>query len=386
MAGHKQIYDFLNAHQGKMVALLEKLVCIQSGTHNKPGVDRVGEVILTEMQAMGFACERKKNREYGDHIIARIPGHHPEKKRILMTGHMDTVFPEDTRFNYFKTDDQYCYGPGVADMKGGLVVGIFALKSLAHARILTGLPVTFIFNSEEEIGSPASRALIRKEALNSRLGFVLEAGGIHNAVVTGRKGNISARLDVTGKAGHAAFAGKDKASAILALAYHIIAVEGLNDPESGISVNVGRIAGGIGPNTVPDHATARIDCRFPDSGGLDMMRARLKAVIGRHASGPGTHSTLEVLSTRPAMPETKGNLELFRQLAVQAGRLGFSLSSEVRQGVSDANIIAEQGIPVIDGLGPVGAKDHSEDEYIHTRSLVERSLLLASTLACMDAG
>lgn len=377
---YPEIQSYITENRQGLFDLLEELVLIQSYSRNKSGVDRVGKRIQKEMAGMGFSCEFKRQETLGDHLIARSTGCSTGKKQILITGHMDTVFPEDTRFNWYKENDTMCFGPGVADMKGGLVVGIYALKALIHAGKIGNHPITFLFNSDEEIGSPTSRALIREEADRSHAAFVLEAGGLSDKIVVGRKGNLSARLSVSGKAGHAAFAGRDKASAILALAHKIIALEEMNAPEKGISANVGTISGGIGPNTVPDLATAALDFRFPTDDDAQEIKSGLHRIAG-HQTIPGTGAEVDIVSGRPAMPETPENQTLFNQIRELADRLGMPVTREVRQGVSDANIIAAQGIPVIDGLGPVGDKDHSEDEYIEKESLWKRSILFGNILA-----
>lgn len=379
------IKSFIDDHRSQMIRFLDELVCIQSGSNNKPGVDRVGLRIKAEMESMGFDCEFLKDSAYGNNLIARHPGtadrpaSEPGPKQILITGHMDTVFPEDTSFNFFKEDDLHCYGPGTADMKGGLVVGIFALKALIHAGLMDRNPVCFIFNSDEEIGSPSSRELIRQEAEKSKAAFVLEAGGLSNEIVTGRKGNLAVRVNIQGEAGHAAFAGKDKASAILELAHKTIAVEQLNEPEKGISANVGTVNGGLGSNTVAQHARADLDFRFLNDEDARDVKARLDQIIERRLI-PRTQTGMEIISSRPAMPQTEANTKLFTTIEELARDLDMPVISELRQGVSDANIIALAGIPVIDGLGPIGAKDHSEDEYIIKESLFDRALLFAHIL------
>ncbi|WDP93060.1 MAG: M20 family metallopeptidase [Desulfobacter sp.] len=375
------ISSYIDRHRPELFKLMEELVLIQSYSRNKAGVDRVGRHISRVMTDMGFSCEFCEQAELGNHLIARSPAAaRTPKGQILITGHMDTVFPEDSPFNWYREDETKCYGPGVADMKGGLVVGIFALRALVATGLLKTLPVTFVFNSDEEIGSPTSRGLIADEARHSRLAYVLEAGGMNNEIVTGRKGNLSAELTLTGKAGHAAFAGADKASAILEFAHKAIAIEAMNRPEKGISANVGTISGGIGPNTVPDHATARLDFRFLTPEDADSVRQRLDEIVAT-CTIPGTAATMAVRSGRPPMPQTQGNQELFDKIQNLAQELGTPVQPELRQGVSDANIIAEQGIPVIDGLGPAGEKDHSEDEYIQKASLWERAILFGNILA-----
>ncbi|MFC1830277.1 M20/M25/M40 family metallo-hydrolase, partial [Thermodesulfobacteriota bacterium] len=256
------IISYIKAHTTDMFSLLEKMVLIQSGSYNKKGVDRVSNLIKTFFQSNGTSCRVIEQTKLGNHLVVKSHCVERFEKQILLVGHMDTVFPKDTDFNWYKEDTVKCYGPGVVDMKGGLVTGIFALKTLDSIGLLKKIPLTFIFNSDEEIGSPSSREIIKKEANNSACAFVLECGGLKGEVVTGRKGNLVIKLNVTGKSGHAAFAGKDKGSAILEMAHKVIEFESLNDPVRGITVNVGKVKGGIGPNTVPEQATARIDFRF----------------------------------------------------------------------------------------------------------------------------
>ncbi len=370
---------FLKEHEKEMFQLLEAMVIIQSGSRNKAGVDRVGELIRKRMISLGLRVEIHKQEQLGNHLVAASKGCGSNTKELLLVGHMDTVFPRETNFNFYREDNRHSYGPGVVDMKGGLVVGIYALEALSAAGFLDSMPVRFIFNSDEEIGSPSSGGLIRKAARNSAAAFLLEAGGLDGEIVTGRKGNISAHLGIKGKAGHAAFAGKTKASAILELAEKIIEIEALNDPDSGVSANVGVVAGGIGPNTVPDHAEARLDFRFvvPEDG--NQLERAIRRIAGT-TKVPGTSANLEIVSGRPPMPRSRENEKLFNMVKQCADSLNIPVKPELRQGVSDANLIADEGVPVLDGLGPIGAKDHSEDEYMVKASLAQRSLLLAAGL------
>ncbi|HSO19092.1 MAG TPA: M20/M25/M40 family metallo-hydrolase, partial [Desulfosarcina sp.] len=193
-------------------------------------------------------------------------------------------------------------------------------------------------------------------------------------------GNLSARLTVNGRAGHAAFAGKDKASAILEMAHKIVAIAALNDPSAGISANAGTVSGGIGPNTVAEHAESRLDFRYSRPGDGE----RLKTLLERIAAGAtvaGTTADLEIVSGRPPMPASSANRRLFARIESVAGRLGISVHPEFRAGVSDANFIAQTGIPVVDGMGPIGGGDHSPAEYLLKASLPRRTLLLACVLA-----
>ena len=376
---HNRIITFLKAHHRDMFALLEKMVRIQSGTYNKQGVDQMGRLIMSAFQSNAVSFKVIKQDRFGNHLVVRSLCEKQFDKQILLSGHMDTVFPEDTEFNWYKEESTHCFGPGVIDMKGGLVAGIFALKALDNEKLLTKIPVTFFFNSDEEIGSPSSRDHIQKEARKSAFAFVLETAGRNGEIVTGRKGNLSIELKIKGIAGHAAFAGKNKASAIVELAHKIIAFESLNDLDRGISVNVGKVNGGIGPNTVPEQALARVDFRFTEIADKAALEKSISEIT-KKKNIPKTSAYFDVLSSRPPMPTSERNKKLFKAVRETAASIGLSISEEVRSGVSDANLIAGEQTPVIDGLGPIGAKDHSKDEYMIKASLTQRSVLTACAL------
>jgi glutamate carboxypeptidase len=265
-------------------------------------------------------------------------------------------------------------------MKGGLVAGIFALKALSEAGLLKNLPLSFVLSSDEEIGSKRSKALIRQEAEKSACAFVLEGGGLNGEVVTGRKGNLSARLTVAGRAGHAAFAGPDKTSAVVEMAHKILAIEALNDFSAGILANVGTVSGGIGPNTVAERAEALLDFRFVQPEDEERLKTKLSQICAQMMV-PGATAELEIVSGRPPMPINETNQALYDRVHHIADRLGIAIHPEFRSGVSDANFIAQAATPVLDGLGPTGARDHSPDEYMLKESLAQRTLLLAVILA-----
>lgn len=376
----QSVKKYIRHHTPEMFGLLEEMVRIQSGSRNKAGVDRMAERVARALAPCGVSCRTVSQTELGNHLVARTPACDATDTQALLVGHMDTVFPADTPFTGYREDEFHCYGPGVIDMKGGLVAGIFAMKALASAGCLAELPVTFVFNADEEIGSPGSRPVIVQEARKSLFAFVLECGGARGEVVTGRKGNLSMRLDVYGRAEHAAFAGKDKGSAIVELAHKTIAMEQLNRPEKGISANVGLISGGIGPNTVPEQASALVDFRFSAAADLPALRQAVEAIAADRKI-PHTRTAVTIVSSRPPMPATPANLQLFDRVRAAAEKLQMTLAAEFRHGVSDANLIAHENIPVIDGLGPLGARDHSEEEYMIKESLPQRAALIACALS-----
>ncbi|MBA4423293.1 MAG: hypothetical protein C0390_09375 [Syntrophus sp. (in: bacteria)] len=374
----KNLTAHLKDQEEMMGNVLKRLVLIQSGTRNKAGVDRVCREIYDLFEPLSLDRRILPQETYGDLLVVSVPSNE-DRRRILLAGHMDTIFPADTAFCGWREDESYFYGPGVIDMKGGLVVGIFALKALATLRLLENLPITWIFNSEEEVGSPISRPLFVTEAKRSAMAFVLEAGGMKGQIVTGRKGHLVLKLSARGRAGHAAQVVEGKKSAILDLAHVIIELEGLNGRFPGVSVNIGQTAGGIVPNSVPEEAWAAVDVRSPTTEGFAFFRSCLNDLL-KWRQVEGMDLRADVVEHVPIMEATERNKALFNVIAGEASRLGIPVVEQFRAGASDANTIAEAGTPVVDGLGPVGKHDHSDREYLVRESLHTRSALLALSL------
>lgn len=377
---HESILSCLEPCRQEALDLLGRLVHIQSGSRNKPGLDRMaGEMaeilggILPKVDILPF-------EDNGNMVQAMTIPAAKGQKGIVLVGHMDTVFPADTTFTAFRQDQSRGLGPGVYDMKGGLVVAIYALKALGHLGLLDRIPITVLCNSDEEIGSPASRPWIENMCQGALAALVFEGGGPDRNVVTGRKGRLGMELTVRGKAGHAAKGGA-KSSAILELAHKIIALESLNDDRE-ITLNVGQVAGGIGPNTVPELATAALDARFLNPEGQKRLERELARIVAEPLV-PGTFASLSVTSGRPAMPQSEANRRLYAVARAQARLFGYDLPEELRSGVSDANFIAGLGVPVLDGLGPVGDLDHSDLEFILKDTLLERAALTAAIIAAL---
>lgn len=372
-------------HMEDQLQLLQKLVLQSSYTEDKPGVDAVGhlmEEFLTK--ECGLSVERHPEAHHGDNLVFKTPAAKKDgASPILLVGHMDTVFPPGSEFNWFKDDGEKLFGPGVIDMKGGLVVAASSLQALHKTGLLNTIPITFICNSDEETGSLTSKAIIEKEASKSAIGLVYECGGLNGEIVTGRKGKTGYTLKVHGKAGHAAFAGKNKASAIHELALKIPQLEQLNDQKKQLVVNVGVIQGGMGPNTVAEYAEALIDTRFLTVADSKNTQEKIETITTA-CSVPDTHAELAITSGRLPMEQSHKNRQLYQVIAKAADRLGIKVCDELRSGVSDANTIAGCNIPVIDGLGPIGDCDHSDREYMVKSSLVEKTRLSIATLLSLS--
>jgi len=368
------IKKYLVEHESEMFSLLEQLVNINSYSGNKAGVNRVVDVLETTLKEMGFSTRRHANDTSGDNLVAENPAR-ATGGGPLFVGHMDTVFPQEMGFDTFRHEGDTIYGPGVTDMKAGLVIGIYAAKALAAAGY-NEIPMAFAFNSDEEIGSPYSRELIVEEAKKSSFCFVMEGSGMGGEVVTGRKGRIVFNLEVKGKAEHAGHCPFPKPSAIVEIAHKITALEALNNPNEGTSLNIGLIEGGVGPNTVAASAKARVETRIVNSEISD----RVWSAIEEIAATPtleGTSCFIEVLTSRPPMVTNDTILDLYSVVEKTAEELGMEVRPVFRGGGSDANTVSQAGIPVLDGMGPSGAKFHTTDEYMIADSMVKQALLTA---------
>lgn len=376
------LLSYLDNSEAEQFQLLERLILQSSHTLDKQGVDKVGNIICKTLSDCDLHLSTTKVADHGENLTFRSSGCSSEHRPILLVGHMDTVFPADSLFNSFTKEKDKTYGPGVIDMKGGLVSAIFLLKALQKCNLLDKIPIVLLCNSDEETGSIHSTELIRNEARRSLCAFVFECGGLNGEVVTGRKGKTGYRLDVFGKAGHAAFTGRNgKASAILELAHKTISLEKLNDPVRQIVLNVGRIEGGAAANIVAEKASAEIDCRFIKNADGAYCHETIETIVSQ-CTIPGTNAILTATSKRPPMEQSQRNNSLFEIVKKQGLHLSMELETEMRSGVSDANTIADCGIPVLDGLGPVGDLDHSENEYMVTNTLVSRCKL--ATLSVFD--
>ncbi len=377
------IDSFLTAisqQEEEMFSLLKTLVLQESYTLDKQGVDSVGNIIQEALSPCGLILEKEHQEQFGDHLIFRSASPGPGSlKPLLLVGHMDTVYPPEMAFNWYREDDNKVYGPGVIDMKGGLVTAIYAIRVLFSAGLLDTIPLTFICNSDEEKGSSTSKELLRREAKRSVAALVFECGGKNGEMVTGRKGKVGFHIDIEGQAGHAAFSGVNKPSSILELAHKIIAIEALNNPDKQRVVNVGLIQGGIGPNTVPEKAEAEVDCRFLTREDGEYCRKRITQVI-EECRISGTSASWSINSSRAVMEANEKNQSLLHLVQEQADKLDIKAGEELRSGVSDANTLAGCDIPVLDGLGPIGEFDHSDREYMVKSSLPDRVKLTAAAI------
>lgn len=358
-----------------MLNLLKRLVETESPSHEKQAVDRLGGIIVEECQRQAANVVIHPQKAVGDMIEAHWGD---GKAGILLLAHMDTVHPIGSLARMpFREADGRIYGPGIEDMKGGIVIGLTALSALNESKLLPTRGVTALFTSDEEIGSLYSRALIEGLALKSSLVLVLEPAMPDGSIKTWRKGVGDFTITVHGRAAHAGSAHKQGRNAIEELAHQVLAIQKLTDYELGTTLNVGKIRGGTATNVVPEEATAELDLRVMKPGEAERIIAALHT-LPTHLDG----TRLEVKGdlNRPPMPADDLMKKTFSKAHQLAAGIGLEIKASGTGGASDANFVAPLGIPLLDGLGAVGDGEHSEREYINASSLPERARLLATLL------
>ena len=386
----RALVGHLEARQGPMETELAALVAQNSFTPNREGVNAVGDHIQAELQKLGFRVAELVTGGVGRSLVARRSGY--PTHRLLLLRHLASLPPPTSSFSSFvggPAGVELATGPGVADMKGGLVVVLEALRALAAAPELDGRQISIVFNADEETGSASSADLIRAGAQVAGLCRCFVAGRMaadgKTTFVTERKGFGRMKLVATGRAAHAGVDPAAGASAVLELAHKIPELHALADPALGTTVNVGLFRGGTTANTVPEEAMLELDYRFPDEDTqLELEDALIQLSAKNFVKGvDGKARVATVLKEhvkRPAMKASEASERMSARLVKWGADLGLSLVPESRGGSSDAAFAADLGCPTICGLGAVGGAFHTDQEWIQRRSLVDRSRLLALTM------
>jgi glutamate carboxypeptidase len=365
------------------LADLERLVNIDCGSYTPGGVDEVGRFVAGFLSDAGADVEARPDPDgrLGSTIVGRFAGD-PGGRRIVLIGHMDTVFDPGTAGERpFRVDDGRALGPGVSDMKGGLLAGLYAVRA---ARAVAGgtLPfgrLTFVANPDEEIGSPSSTPHIKELAADADSALVLECARANGNIVSSRKGILDARITITGRAAHAGVEPEKGRSAILAAAELVQRLHLLNGRWDGVTVNVGVIAGGTRPNVVAERCELQVDVRAVGRDELEEVEREIREQIRSLAVQDTTAEMTEMARWWP-MEKLERSNRLTAQAIALADRLGFELEDTSTGGASDANTTAGMGIPSLDGLGPIGGNDHSPSEYLDVASIVPRTTLVAALL------
>lgn len=382
------ITDWLASQQGAMIAALEKMVNTDGGSYDKAGVDETGAQVKAFLAEHGIALETIAGEKHGDCILATVEGGEAlasgnARQSIMLMGHRDTVFPkgEPTR-RPFTIKDGIAYGPGVADMKAGIVMNMFVLAAFKKFGGAPG-PLVGLFTGDEEIGSPEGRPVIEAQAKKARVVFNSEPGRPTGNVVSGRKGGVFSVVDIEGKAAHSGGNFEAGISAIGELAAKITAIHALTDLSRGITLNVGLVSGGQSVNTVAPWAQAQIDLRYVEPADRDEIMGRIHEIVAR-AHVPGTKARLTIKGEFLPLtqsPEAAKLLSLYQEASAPTG---FVPQGEFAGGCADSGFTAAMGAPTICSVGPVGGKAHSPEEYLEISSMVPRAQSLARAILKLE--
>lgn len=385
MTSEGKLAEIIERRRDEFLDALRAMVNLDCGSFSPTGVNRIANLCEERFAAGGWDVERRPGvpaeggKQLGDLLIGRLPG--PGGPRVLLLSHMDTVFSEGTaQERPFRIEDDRAFGPGVSDMKSGLLAGFFAVEALQAIGDGEFGSITYICNPDEEIGSPFSGPFIREAAASADVAFVLEAARENGDLVSARKGVSDARIEITGRAAHAGAFPERGRSAVLEAAHKIVALHGVSDRLPGVTVNVGVVSGGTRPNVVPERCHLEVDIRGLDEEGLAEAEAEVRRITEGHAV-PDVAVSLRSRSWHRPMQRTPASARLVGLAKEIAAELGFSVQDTSSGGASDGNTTAAAGVPTLDGLGPIGGDWHGPDEWLDVSSVTPRVSLLAAMIA-----
>ncbi len=363
--------------QDELVALLRELTVRESPTTEKAAVDRLGEFVADQLRDLGARVERIPQETVGDHWIATW-GDPEASTQILTLCHLDTVWPLGTLARMpIREENGRLYGPGVFDMKGGIVVLLGAMRGLLALGVRPPHRIRMLFTSDEETGSETSRPLIEEEARRSHLVLCLEPALPDGSLKTFRKGVADFTVVAYGRSAHAGADPQRGINAIEELAYQILRLRGLADIRRGTTVTVGVIRGGTRPNVVPEYAEMVVDVRVATRAEMDRIERAFRAL---RPVLEGARLEVRGGFNRPPMERNAQMVATFERARAIAAELGMTLTEGGTGGGSDANFTAALGIPTLDGLGAIGNGAHALEEHVRIDSLPQRAALVAALL------
>jgi glutamate carboxypeptidase len=357
------------------VDTIRALVHLESPTTDKRAVDRCGDELSRRLSEIGARVQRLPRETAGDHLLAEFGC---GESQVLILGHFDTVWPAGQLSRMpCRIEDGRLYGPGVFDMKAGIVLGMLAARALYETGQAPAARLVMLWTTDEEMGSETSRAALEDEARRSKAVLVLEPSLPGGAVKTSRKGCGEFELHVKGVAAHAGIDPRAGASAVHELAAQIVALQDLPAIADGVSMNVGVISGGTRGNVVAEEARALIDVRAPTLAAAAAIEQRMRAL------GPSTPRTSVQVSggiSRPPLERTPAVVRLYEYARSVATDLGRELGEGGTGGGSDGNFTAAIGVPTLDGLGAVGDGAHAQHEHVQIDALSWRAALIAGLI------
>jgi glutamate carboxypeptidase len=388
MGTEATIAAWLATQRDAMLAEIEAMVNTDGGSYDKEGVDRTGAQVLRFLASHGIAAEVLPQQVHGDCIRGVVEGGDGlrggnARQNIVLMGHRDTVFPKgEPDRRPFRIEGGRAYGPGVADMKAGIVMNMFVLAAFAKFGGAPG-PLVGLFTGDEEIGSPEGRPVIEAEARGARVVFNSEPGRASGNVVKARKGGVFSVVDIEGKAAHSGGNFEAGISAIGEAAHKIVAIHALTDLARGVTLNVGLIEGGQSVNTTAPHCRFQIDLRYVTPDQRDEVMGRIHDIVAR-SFVPGTRARLTIKGEFRPLNPTPESERLFGVYQGAAAESGLKVEAEFTGGCADSGFTAALGVPTLCGVGPVGGLAHSPEEYLEVESLVPRAQAMARAILRLE--
>jgi glutamate carboxypeptidase len=390
---YAQYLDWITSQKNEMTSLLTKWANINSGSHNLFGLEQMLSTLKFSFSVLngnhetialppGFKIDSKGQKINVPTASAlRIKKHPQAAIQVFLGGHMDTVYGSESSFQSVTlVKDNILNGPGVADMKGGLIILLKSLEALERSPFAGLIGWEVLINPDEETGSQGSEHLFIEAAKRNHVALLFEPSFPDGAVVTSRKGSANFALVAKGRSAHA---GRDfhlGCNAISAVARFITSIEKLNDPLNGTTINIGHIEGGGAINIVPDLAVCRFNVRTVDVDRFDSLRKDIIRLIEKENGNDGIIMTMYELASRGPKIYDEKNSTLFHAIKECALEMGITLEGRPSGGVCDGNIMSHEGVPTIDTLGVVGGNIHTHDEYAVLSSMLDRTTLVANFL------
>jgi glutamate carboxypeptidase len=370
------LINHFSALQTSILDSIRVLVERETTSKEEARLNEIADFVARQLSDLGGQIELTPQPGYGTHLRARFGfGHDLSEPQVLVLGHLDTVWPVGTldRMPFRLTPEGAAHGPGIFDMKSGIVIAVQALNAIRSLSLQTKRPVTLLLTCDEEIGSKTSRPLVEEEAQHSAAALVLEPPITGGVVKTGRKGIGVFGVRAIGRAAHAGLDPRKGVNANVELSHQILRLAAMNDHDRGVTVSVGVMSGGTAINVVPAEASAKVDVRFwtPEDGERIVREIRgLQPVLA--------DAQLEITGgiNRPPMPRSESNIALYEHARDLAAELGFELNDAVVGGGSDGNFTAALGVPTLDGLGVDGSGAHADHEHIIVSDIPRRAALL----------
>ena len=380
MSEFQELKKFLANKEKEINRGIKEIVEMDSPTFPSVGTNKIINYFSKKFKSLGVKCKKLKGTKgTGDHLLATVEGKRKNKSKILLIGHCDTVFPLQTSVKRpFKIREKTAYGPGVADMKSSLITCFHVIEFIQKKYLEKVGEIQILFDSDEERGNPSSRNIIEKLAKDTCAGLIIEPARANGSIVSSRKGSIIGKLEVHGIAAHSGVEPEKGASAIYEITRKIIEISKLKIKNG--NINVTGLIGGERPNIIPEKAECLIELRASEQRILNETSEKIKKIIKKNTFITNTKSIYKIVGERPAMEFNKKTNALLKitESIYKKARLKFRHTST--GGGSDGNYLSALGIPVLDGLGPIGGNLHTELEYLQIDSISKRGAILGSLI------